>query len=51
MIYFLNKFKGIFDDEYSQQELSDGLKILEWIQNQSWSNGKVSYLKFFQFYF
>ncbi|CAF4394758.1 unnamed protein product [Rotaria socialis] len=30
----------IFDDEYSEQELSDGLKILEWIQNQTWSNGK-----------
>ncbi|CAF1082531.1 unnamed protein product [Rotaria sordida] len=33
--------QGIFDDEYSEQELSDGLKILEWIQNQKWSNGKV----------
>ncbi|CAF4673782.1 unnamed protein product, partial [Rotaria socialis] len=32
--------QGIFDDEYSEQELSDGLKILEWIQNQTWSNGK-----------
>ncbi|CAF3369714.1 unnamed protein product [Rotaria socialis] len=39
--YFsFEKTKGIFDDEYSEQELSDGLKILEWIQNQTWSNGK-----------
>ncbi|CAM2722027.1 unnamed protein product [Rotaria socialis] len=33
--------QGIFDDEYSEQELSDGLKILDWIQNQTWSNGKT----------
>ncbi|CAF3607308.1 unnamed protein product [Rotaria sp. Silwood1] len=33
--------QGVFDDEYSEQELSDGLKILDWIQNQTWSNGKV----------
>ena len=32
---------GLFDDEYSEQELSDGLKILQWIENQKWSNGKV----------
>ncbi|CAF2658716.1 unnamed protein product [Rotaria sp. Silwood2] len=33
--------QGIFGDEYSEEELSDGLKILDWIQNQTWSNGKV----------
>jgi predicted acyl esterase len=33
--------QGLFDDEYSDQEQSDGLKILEWIEKQKWSNGKV----------
>ncbi|CAF4835932.1 unnamed protein product [Rotaria sp. Silwood1] len=33
--------QGIFDDEYSEQEQSDGLKILKWIEKQEWSNGKV----------
>ncbi len=33
--------KGLFDDEYTYQEQSDGLQILQWIQNQIWSNGKV----------
>ncbi|CAF0802533.1 unnamed protein product [Adineta ricciae] len=33
--------QGIFDDEYSPQEQSDALQILKWIQNQTWSNGKV----------
>jgi predicted acyl esterase len=33
--------EGIFKDEYTFQEQSDGLEILHWIENQSWSNGKV----------
>lgn len=33
--------QGHFDDEYSVQELSDALEILQWIDKQSWSNGKV----------
>lgn len=32
---------GRFDDEYSEQELSDGEAVLEWIAQQSWSTGKV----------
>jgi len=33
--------EGLFNDEYSTQEQSDALEILEWIEKQSWSNGKV----------
>lgn len=41
-IKFYSKQKlGLFDDEYSFQEQSDGLQILEWIGKQTWSNGKV----------
>jgi putative CocE/NonD family hydrolase len=32
---------GQFDDEYSEQELSDGEAVLAWISNQNWSNGAV----------
>ena len=32
---------GRFDDEYSEQELSDGEAVLEWIAQQPWSTGKV----------
>ena len=39
--------QGFFDDEYSQQEIKDGLNILQWIQQQSWSNRKVSLSFFF----
>ncbi len=33
--------EGLFDDEYSEQELSDGEAVLKWIAAQPWSNGKV----------
>nr|WP_254868593.1 CocE/NonD family hydrolase [Phaeobacter sp. HF9A] len=32
---------GRFDDEYSEQELSDGEAVLDWIAAQPWSTGKV----------
>lgn len=32
---------GAFDDEYSEQELSDGEEILEWIANQNWCDGTI----------
>ena len=32
---------GRFDDEYSEQELSDGEAVLDWIASQHWSSGKV----------
>ena len=33
--------QGIFSDESSYQELHDGLQILEWIEKQSRSSGKI----------
>lgn len=33
--------EGRFDDEYSEQELSDGEAVLDWIAAQGWSTGKV----------
>lgn len=32
---------GLMEDEYTEQELTDGLEILKWIARQPWSNGKV----------
>lgn len=32
---------GLFDDEYSEQELSDGEGVLSWIADQRWSDGNV----------
>jgi putative CocE/NonD family hydrolase len=32
---------GDFDDEYSEQELSDGEAVLAWIAAQDWCDGKV----------
>ena len=32
---------GLLHDEYSPQELQDGLKVIEWIANQSWCDGSV----------
>ncbi|UWQ89792.1 CocE/NonD family hydrolase [Rhodobacteraceae bacterium M382] len=32
---------GVFDDEYSEQELSDGEDVLAWIADQGWSDGNV----------
>lgn len=33
--------EGIADDEYTVQEGQDALEIIEWLANQSWSNGRV----------
>ncbi|MER9457753.1 CocE/NonD family hydrolase [Mesorhizobium sp. M0478] len=33
--------EGQFDDEYSEQELSDGETVLAWIAAQGWCNGSV----------
>jgi len=32
---------GLFDDEYSPQELSDACEVIAWIAAQPWSNGNV----------
>jgi uncharacterized protein len=32
---------GILEDEYTEQEISDGLELLSWLEDQSWCNGKV----------
>ena len=32
---------GLFDDEYSEQELSDGEAVLDWIAAQDWCSGAV----------
>ena len=32
---------GVFDDEYSEQELSDGEAVIAWIARQSWCDGNV----------
>jgi putative CocE/NonD family hydrolase len=33
--------EGQFDDEYSEQELSDGEAVLEWIARQDWCDGSI----------
>ncbi|MBT2132431.1 CocE/NonD family hydrolase [Aliiroseovarius lamellibrachiae] len=33
--------EGLFDDEYSPQELQDGVDILNWIAAQDWCTGKI----------
>ncbi|TCL01217.1 hypothetical protein BXY66_2529 [Shimia isoporae] len=33
--------EGIFDDEYSEQELSDGVAVIEWLAAQDWCSGNV----------
>lgn len=33
--------EGVFDDEYSEQELSDGEAVLAWIAEQNWCDGKI----------
>ena len=33
--------EGLFDDEYSEQELSDGVEIINWIAEQPWCTGRV----------
>ncbi len=32
---------GVLYDEYSDQELDDGIAVIEWIAEQPWCNGKV----------
>jgi len=32
---------GLFDDEYSAQELDDGIAVIEWLAAQPWSTGAV----------
>ena len=32
---------GLFDDEYSVQELDDGVAVIEWIAAQEWCTGAV----------
>ncbi len=32
---------GTFDDEYSEQELSDGEAVIAWIASQAWCDGNV----------
>ncbi|CUH98767.1 CocE/NonD family hydrolase [Leisingera aquaemixtae] len=33
--------EGVFDDEYSEQELSDGEAVLAWIAAQDWCGGNI----------
>ena len=33
--------EGLFDDEYSEQELSDAEQVIHWISQQSWCDGRV----------
>ncbi len=33
--------EGLFDDEYSEAELSDGVDIINWIAAQDWCDGNV----------
>jgi len=33
--------EGLFDDEYSEQELSDAEEIIHWLSQQAWCDGNV----------
>lgn len=33
--------EGVLRDEYLQQELDDGIAILQWLEQQPWCNGRV----------
>ena len=33
--------EGLFDDEYSEQELSDAEQVIDWISRQAWCDGQV----------
>ncbi len=33
--------EGLFDDEYSEQELQDGVDVVNWIAAQEWCDGNV----------
>ena len=32
---------GLFDDEYSEQELADGVEVINWLAAQDWCSGAV----------
>lgn len=33
--------EGLFDDEYSEQELADGVAVINWLAAQDWCSGSV----------
>ncbi len=33
--------EGILEDEYLQQELDDGIAVIQWLEQQPWCSGKV----------
>ena len=33
--------EGVLEDEYLQQELDDGVEVIEWISRQQWCTGRV----------
>lgn len=33
--------EGLFDDEYSEQELTDGVEVINWLAAQDWCSGAV----------
>lgn len=37
----MGESEGLFDDEYSEQELSDAEQVIDWISRQPWCDGNV----------
>jgi len=37
----MGESEGLFDDEYSEQELSDAERVIDWISRQPWCDGNV----------
>ncbi len=33
--------EGLFEDEYSAQELADGVEVVNWLSKQSWCSGNI----------
>ena len=33
--------EGLFDDEYSEQEITDGVAVVNWLASQDWCSGSV----------
>ncbi|MEJ6708493.1 MAG: CocE/NonD family hydrolase [Amylibacter sp.] len=33
--------EGLFEDEYSEQELADGVEVVNWLSKQEWCSGNV----------
>ena len=33
--------QGLMDDEYTEQELNDGVEVINWLAAQDWCNGSV----------